>query len=209
MTHVFCILDRSGSMGSIAKATVDGFNEYLETLKQKSKGVRFNLTQFDHEVETPFVDQPIKDVHPLVLNESYIPRGMTALLDATCQTLVDAEAKVGDKDKALVCIITDGMENSSKEYTGEQMRDMVKRLEGKKNWTFTYLGANQDAWDTARHWGFSQGNVSSFGATDKGVGQVFVTQAANTSAFSMSTARSSNQFFSKEDKEKLEKDATS
>jgi hypothetical protein len=190
-------------MSSIAQATVDGYNEYINGLK-KERGVKLNLVLFDHEYETPISDMPIKDVPDLILGKTYQPRGSTALIDAVCRTLNTHKENVGKKDKALVVIITDGYENASHEYNSNQMKALVEGLTARDNWTFTYLGANQDAWSVAQDWGFAKGNVSSYNATAAGATAAFSTMSANTINYVRSSSLSTGDFYSDEDKAKLE-----
>ncbi len=200
-THVFCILDKSGSMGFIEQATIDGYNEYIGGLK-KTKGAIFYLTLFDTVVDQRIKGVNIKDVAKLN-KDGYRPDGMTALYDAVCKTLTEAKDKVGEKDKALVVIITDGQENSSREYTEKNMAKLVEELQGKGNWTFTYLGANQDAWATASQWGFKSGNVATFNATSAGASVAFASAASNTVNYVNMRGMSTTDSFYAADQEKL------
>lgn len=203
-THVYAILDRSGSMAGLEKSTVDGYNEFISTLKDTSK-VKLTLVLFDHEYITKYFGAPIKQV-PRLTREDYRPRGMTALVDAFCRTLNACKSDVKKKDKAIVLVITDGKENASSEYTSKDMAKLVKELEAKGNWTFTYMGANQDSWEEASKWGFERDNVVNFHATDRGTAAAFSVMAMNTATLSNSTAKSSNRFFSVQDAAKLDKE---
>lgn len=201
-THVFAILDRSGSMAGLEKSTIDGYNGFVKELTDTD--TRVTLTLFDDLVETAYAHKPVKDV-PKLTKAIYYPRGMTALVDAVCSTINKYKSDVKKGDKAIVLIITDGLENASHEYTGKQMKDLIKGLDKKNNWTFTYLGANQDAWEVSREWGFRQGNVSTYRATDIGTRAAFATMSVNTSNFARSNASNAGDFYSKQDKDKLKK----
>lgn len=203
-TLVNFILDKSGSMQVVKNATISGFNEYLNGLKKNKKSkFNFSLTLFDTEIKEVYNTEPINKVK--VLNEdTYRPDGMTALYDAVCQTIEKVKDKVKKGQKVLTIIMTDGEENSSKEYTEKNLKELIKKCEKGKNWTFVFLGANQDAWAVAQKFGMARCNVASFHATNRGVGQTFSTMATNTTAFSDAEAASTKSFFSKEDKEKLE-----
>jgi hypothetical protein len=200
-THVFCILDKSGSMGFIEKATIDGYNDYIGGLK-KTKGALFHLTLFDTVVDQRIKGVNIKDVAKLD-KDGYRPDGMTALYDAVCETLAEAKDKVGEKDKALVVIITDGQENSSREYTEKNMARLVEELQSKGNWTFTYLGANQDAWATASQWGFKSGNVATFNATSAGATAAFSAMSASSVNYVNTRSMSATDSFYADDADKL------
>jgi hypothetical protein len=132
MDRVF-LLDRSGSMESCCQDTIDGFNAFVES--QKQFGGTMTLCLFDDRFETVYEKMPIADV-PVLTDETFIPRGGTSLHDAMGQVL-----KMNLSDDAMVIILTDGEENSSRTYTSAHVKDLVNL----KPWKFVYLGANQDA----------------------------------------------------------------
>lgn len=147
-TQVFnvIILDRSGSMGSIRRAAVDGFNETLAGIKKAQE--KFADTQ-DHFVslvtfcscETKYLydNTPVAEANPLKL-EDFQPCCSTPLYDAMGFTLTRMHRHVqGLPDvMVVVTIITDGMENASREYNGKSIKELVERLRG-EGWSFTYM----------------------------------------------------------------------
>lgn len=153
-TKVFnvVILDRSGSMNTIRRAAVEGFNETLASIRKAQE--KFADTQ-EHFISlvafcscgvTDIFDKvPVAEAHPLKLDD-YVPCCCTPLYDAMGITLTGMRRYVKDLDDAVVVvtIITDGMENASKEYSGLAVRTLVEELRG-EGWTFTYMGANQNA----------------------------------------------------------------
>lgn len=157
-TQVFnvIILDRSGSMGCIRRAAVDGFNETLAGIKKAQE--KFAKTQ-DHFVtlvafcncstEYIFDKVPVAEARSLNI-EDYRPCCCTPLYDAMGFTLTRMQGHVATLTDAVVVvtIITDGMENSSREYTGAAIRRLVSELRD-SGWTFTYMGANQDSVEVA------------------------------------------------------------
>ena len=157
-TQVFnvIILDRSGSMECIRKAAVDGFNETLAGIKKAQE--KFADSQ-DHfvslvtfcscEMQHVFDKTPVADAHPLTMAD-YQPCCCTPLYDAMGFTLTAMHKHVNDIDDAVVVvtIITDGLENASREYSGKNIKELVERLRG-EGWTFTYMGANQNAVEVA------------------------------------------------------------
>jgi len=202
-TLVNFILDKSGSMESVRAATISGFNEYIKTLKKDGNKYSFSLTLFDTLITTPYLNQDLGDVKELN-NESYSPDGMTALYDAVCQTIKGITEK---KDQKVINIImTDGEENSSKEYTQVQMKSLIEERTKKGNWTFVYLGANQDSYVNAQKFGISQMNASNFTATAKGMANAMNTVASNTCNFAIDSNTQSDAFFSKADQTNLEAD---
>ena len=132
MDRVF-LLDRSGSMETCRQDTIDGFNAFIES--QKQFGGTMTLCLFDDKFETVYDKTPIDEV-PVLTEETFVPRGGTALHDAMGQVL-----KMNLSDDAMVIILTDGEENSSRTYTSAHVKDLVNL----KSWKFVYLGANQDA----------------------------------------------------------------
>lgn len=206
-THLFCIVDRSGSMAGLEEATIDGYNEYVDGLRNE-KDVNLTLVLFDDRYEVVMDDRPIKQV-PKLDKETYFARGMTALIDATCRTINERKGRVGKQDKAIVLIITDGYENSSHEYKSHDMKKLISSLEEKGNWVFTYLGANQDAWSVAQDWGFSSGNVASYNATPRGTVGAFqniglsTANMVQTASVSPDVSMTSLNFFDEKQKAEL------
>lgn len=200
MKHVFAILDRSGSMAGLEKDTIGGYNQFIKDLK--GKDVKVSLTLFDDQFEAPYEALPLKEV-PKLTSKVYYPRGMTALVDAVCKTVNAAKDKVKKSDKAIVLIITDGQENSSREFSSEQMKKMISGLEKQGNWTFTYLGANQDAFTVAGMFGIRTGNISTYQATPTGTQAAYASMSANTMRAMSSDSMNLGDFY-EADKDKLE-----
>ena len=177
LKNVGCfILDKSGSMSSLQSQVLSGFEEYINTLKKKNVGGKFYLTLFDSEsIEKPYQGVSVNEVEPLT-NSTYKPLGMTPLYDAVVKTIKQMQSEIDDMDEntaVSVVIMTDGMENDSREYTEKDMSDLVKKLTKKGNWTFAYMGANQDSWAQAQKFGIAQGNTMNWAATGKGTRSAF------------------------------------
>jgi uncharacterized protein YegL len=181
-THIICILDRSGSMRSIIGASISGFNEFLGKQKALPDKATISVVLFDDRYEPLFDNIDIKKVEDLTL-EVWTPRGMTALYDAIGKTINIEKAKLaklGDEapSKVLVCIVTDGEENDSKEYKGEEGRKQIVKLIKeceKEDWNFLYLAANQDAFAVGSGFGISRGNTITYNATPQGVSHMSAT----------------------------------
>lgn len=174
-TQVFnvIILDKSGSMESIRKPAIDGFNETLVGIqKAQEKFVDTQdhfvslLTFCDCEKKYVFDKVPAKDARKLTM-EDYEPCCCTPLYDAMGFTLITMRNFVKSVDDAVVVvtIITDGYENASKEYTGVAVKKLVEELKS-DGWTFTYMGANQDSVEVA--FSLSIRNSRNFDATAGG-----------------------------------------
>lgn len=151
LTDITVILDRSGSMSAYKAEAEGGLNHFIEEQKKLSGECLFTLCQFDTEYEFVHRGVPIKDVLPFTL----VPRGWTALLDAIGRSINETGTRLAamseDTRPALVIfvIVTDGQENSSKEFSKTQIRQMVTEQQEKYSWKFTYLGANQNAFTEA------------------------------------------------------------
>ncbi len=201
-TVVSFILDKSGSMQSCVDATISGYNEYVNTLKKDKKSAYdFSLTLFDTTAEARHKGLPIGEV-PEISRETYVPSGMTALYDAVMKTVTEVE-KIEEKGKVLCIIMTDGAENSSREYKQIDLSNKVKELEKTGKWTFVFLGANQDSWAVAQNFGFAQANVANYNTTDLGTKNAFRSVASNTVMYASSSLSSTSTFFSDEDKKNL------
>ena len=125
------ILDRSGSMGGLESDTIGGYNSMLSKQKKEKTGkVSVTTVLFDDQYELLYNQVPIEKVSPMTEKEYYV-RGSTALLDAIGKTVMQVKAnqdKKEIKDKVLFVIITDGMENASREYRVEQVKKQGKFL---------------------------------------------------------------------------------
>jgi len=153
-SEIAFVLDRSGSMESCRVAAIEGFNSFLQE-QQRAKGLaKLTLILFDHEYLVPIDALPVAEILPLD-NDSYVPHGSTALLDATGRAIDELGARLAalpEKDRpvqVIVAILTDGLENSSQNYTWQQVADAIRRQSEQYRWTFLFLGANQDAIATA------------------------------------------------------------
>lgn len=168
------IQDRSGSMASVWEETLSGFRTYIKDMQadqQKDSEVEylFSLTTFDTQIETPHVGVAMATVDGDILKQ-HGPRGGTALYDAVGKTLQAIDDDKGlTFDKAIVVIVTDGEENSSREWSKEALHAAIDERIKRGNWTFTYLGTQPETW----------ANASSLGV---GVGASAVYDAANAGA---------------------------
>lgn len=208
-TVVHVLLDGSGSMDSVRDATIEGYNEYVNSLKKDGGKYKFSLTSFDSDGRNHLrlnkVHQSVYvDDVPELTRETYVPGGGTPLYDAFCTTLKEASSR--DDEKHLFVVLTDGAENASRAYTAEDMKKLKAEYEEKGNWTFVYLGANQDAIATAGSLSFSTSNASNFNATHKGTTMMFRSLANATRDYSVSASMSTSNYFT--DAQKLENEQT-
>lgn len=161
------ILDESGSMGPIAQAARDGFNEYLDDQVSHGGPTWWTLTTFNTRTHTRFAAIPGAEVRPL--GDDYSPGGMTALYDAVGRSITKTRRhlkKLGKHRPAdvIVVILTDGMENASRKWTARQVFDLITEAED-TGWQFVFLGANQDSWAVAQGLGIRRGAVVDWAPT--------------------------------------------
>ncbi|MCY7008737.1 VWA domain-containing protein [Fusobacterium simiae] len=157
---VVFILDRSGSMGGLESDTIGGFNSMLEKQKKLDGKAYITTVLFDDQYELLHDRVDISKVNNITEKE-YFVRGSTALLDAIGKTIAKEKAiqdTLGKKEKAdkvLFVIITDGLENASREYNSSTVKKLIETQKEKYGWEFLFLGANIDAIETANTIGIS------------------------------------------------------
>jgi uncharacterized protein YegL len=196
--HVLFIIDSSGSMSTKADDVRGGFNEYVARLCEDGTGsYRLSAVTFDTNVATLFSDMPLYQV-PQLDEQNYRPGGNTALYDAIGISLDELTSALRTKDKpfgedrALVIIMTDGEENSSRRFSKAQITNAITSRESAGNWSFVYLGADQDAWAAAADLGFAAGNVAAYAAS--GTKDVFRKLSAKSRSFYKSSAAQVSDF---------------
>jgi hypothetical protein len=172
-TEIVCILDRSGSMESIRADAIGGFNTFIEGQKKVAGTASVSLVLFDHEYSIAYSNIGLNEVK-LMDSATFVPRGSTALLDAIGRTINDVGARLSNMleddrpEKVMVCILTDGYENCSKEFTKSKIKEMIELQRNQYNWEFSYLGANQDAFAEAGNLGISKQYTAGFVANAVG-----------------------------------------
>ncbi len=165
LTHLYFLLDRSGSMQSIKSDIEGGFAAFVEEQRAGVGDCRATLAQFDDVYELVYADRPIADVPPLDLQ----PRNMTALHDAMGRLVTDAGQTLAalPEDQrpgtVIVAIMTDGLENASREWTGVAIKALVEQQSRQYGWQFLYMGADQDAVEVGESLGIARDHAVTFG----------------------------------------------
>ena len=178
------VLDRSGSMQDLTDETISGFNEFINSQKKLNIEVKITLVQFDREYLLNYEAVDINKVKALNRN-TYVPRGMTALLDAIGKTIKMTKKRhklMGETeapDKTMIVIVTDGYENNSTKYTKESVFNKIKKMEEKRNWEFIYLGANQDAISVAGNYGIDSKKAMRYAYDRAGTTDMFEAVSKN------------------------------
>lgn len=163
-TKVAAILDMSGSMQRLVTDTLGGYNSFIESLR--AEDVQVTLVLFDNEYQVEYENFPITEV-PELTSDVYTPRGSTALLDAIGRTVVS----LGEQDRAVVLVITDGYENSSVEY---KKKDIQKLIEDRPNWEFQFFGADMTSIGDAQSLGMQ---VNQYTADGVGTRSAYLTMS--------------------------------
>ena len=160
LTELVFILDRSGSMQGLEKDTIGGFNSMLQKQAKVPGDAFVSTILFDDRAEVLHDRVKIQQVRPMTEEEYYV-RGCTALLDAIGGAIhhignIHKYSRSEDvPEHTLFVITTDGMENASRRYSAQKVKNMIQRQKEKYGWEFLFLGANIDAVETAGHLGIA------------------------------------------------------
>lgn len=194
LTHIIFVVDRSGSMRSIAKDMIGGYNEYIEKQKKTPGECFVSFYQFDDIYEPIFERVKLQDVKDLD-GDTYKPRNSTALLDAVGNTIVNYGKYLSElqedarPERILFVTITDGEENASHVFDITKVRDMVKHQTDVYKWDFVFLGSNIDAWDAGQSIGVARCATLQFANTKGSVGAAFKSLSDQTSGYRSSSSK--------------------
>ena len=187
MTELVFILDRSGSMSGLESDTIGGFNAMIEKQKKEAGKAVVSTVLFDSQSTVLHDRLPLERV-PRMTAEDYTVRGTTALLDAIGGAIhhigiVHKYARPEDRpEKTLFIITTDGMENASRRYDYDRVRQMIERQKEKYGWEFLFLGANIDAAQEAGRFGIDADHAANYHADESGTALNFAVVAEAVSA---------------------------
>jgi hypothetical protein len=165
LTHIYVLLDRSGSMQSIKTDIEGGFAAFADEQRAAPGECRLTLAQFDTEYEVVYADRQVADIGSLVLE----PRGSTALLDSMARLIIDSGHRLAElpaeqrPGTVIVAIMTDGLENSSREWTHAAVKTLVEQQTTNYAWQFLYMGADQDAIEVGSQMGIPAAQSVTFG----------------------------------------------
>ena len=174
LTELVFILDKSGSMAGLESDTIGGYNSMLEKQKEVGGECLITTVLFDNRYVLLHDRIDIRAVRPITSKE-YAVGGSTALLDAignTIHKIGNAQRNTADDyraEKVMFVIITDGEENSSREYSSDKVKAQIERQKEKYGWEFIFLGANIDAVETAARFGIAYDRAQNYHADSEGV----------------------------------------
>ena len=178
ITELVFILDRSGSMAGLESDTIGGFNAMIEEQKKLDGKVYVSTVLFANNSKVIHDRKDLCDIQPMT-NREYHVGGGTALLDAIGGAIhhignVHKYARPEDVPEHTIFIITtDGMENSSHNYSSDEIKAKIKRQTEKYGWEFIFLAANIDAVETAENIGIRRERAANYRQTKEGVGRSY------------------------------------
>ena len=170
-TEMVFILDKSGSMAGLEDDTIGGFNSMIEKQRAIPGEAIVTTILFDSTISRLHDGVNIRNIEPMT-SKDYTAGGCTALLDAvgtTISTVHTRQKKMEEKpDHTVFVIITDGAENSSREYSYQEVQKMIRNRRKNSGWEFIFLGANIDAIETAGSLGIHKDRAANYHADKKG-----------------------------------------
>jgi len=188
LTELVFILDKSGSMSGLESDTIGGYNSMLKKQQSIEDECHITTVLFDNYYELLHDRIDIKAVS-LITEKEYQVGGSTALLDAignTIHKIGNAQKHTAENyraEKVMFVIITDGEENSSREYSAEKVKAQIERQKTKFGWEFIFLGANIDAVQTARRFGIAPDRAIDYLADSEGTELNFKVMASAVATF--------------------------
>jgi hypothetical protein len=210
LSDITIVLDRSGSMSSVAADTIGGFNRFVADQKAAPGEARLTLVQFDNIYEPVHRGVPIREV-PDLTGETFVPRGGTALLDAIGRAIGETGSRLGamaESDrpgKVFFVVLTDGEENSSREFTRDRINEMIARQRDVYSWQFVFLGANQDAISAAASIGIPTANSMTYAHNAVGTADAFAALSWGTHVNRAAPGGVAVAFFNADDRAAQEK----
>lgn len=177
LTEIIFRLDRSGSMGGLESDTIGGFNAFIEKQRQLEGKIIVTVVLFDDKYEILW--NGVNANHVKLTDNEYFVRGCTALLDAVGKTILDVGYRLSkiDEDerpgKVIFVITTDGLENASREFSYEKVKELINHQQEKHDWEFIFLGANIDVAKEADSMGINMQDAYVFDFSEAGLKEMY------------------------------------
>jgi len=208
LTEIMFIIDRSGSMGGLESDTIGGFNALINKQKQNPDDAAITTVLFDDEINVLHHHVNIQSIQPMS-EKDYVVRGTTALLDAIGHSIINMDLYQKElptsmrAQHVMVVITTDGLENASRQFTHDRVRQLIERQKTLYNWEFIFLGANMDAISQAGRFGIHADKAVRYHSDKEGTSLNFevLNEAINT--------KRANKTITKDWKSRIEKDYSS
>jgi hypothetical protein len=182
-----------------------GINTFIEDQKKGEGDANFTLVEFDTEYDFVHKGTPIKDVGQYVL----IPRGWTALLDAVGRAIVETGERLAAMDEAdrpatVICVIvTDGEENSSKEFTNDQIKAKIEHQRNEYGWHFNFLGADDSAFAQASAMGIQHACAGVYNKSAPGAAHKLMSDKVTSARLCSARGQDVKMAYTDQDREKL------
>ena len=178
ITELVFILDRSGSMSGLESDTVGGFNTMIEKQKKQNAPCYVSTVLFNNTSEVLYDRVKLGEVQKMTEDDFFVG-GSTALMDA----IGEAIHHIGNIHKyirtedvpanTMFVIMTDGMENASRNYSSDRVKQMIERQKKRYGWEFLFIGANIDAVETAARYGIDADRAVNYHADKEGTRVVY------------------------------------
>ena len=189
-TKIWFLLDRSGSMQSLAGDVIGGFNRFVQEQASKPDKARLTVIQFDGNNPFELIHDGVRIAEvPELTGDIYSPRGATPLYDAVADLIDRADGRIAGRvakgqpvEDQLVLIFTDGLENASQRNDRSKVFDLIHQRQD-ADWTFVFMGANQDSYAEGHKIGLVDGNVQDYDPTSANVAMAFESLSRATAEF--------------------------
>lgn len=182
--HIWFLLDRSGSMGSLFQDVVLGLQEFVREQRLADPAAQLTLVQFDSEDchDLMLDGETLEGVDEAAAAARFEPRAATPLYDAIAALIGRADKHIANgasDDDQLVVIFTDGFENASTDCTRAKAFELIKERR-QRGWTFAFLGADQDAFQAGEAISVARGSAKSFRGTPGGTRAIMTELSAKS-----------------------------
>lgn len=178
ITELVFILDRSGSMSGLESDTVGGFNTMIEKQKKQNDLCYVSTVLFNNTSEVLYDRVKLSEVQKMT-EENFFVGGSTALMDAiggAIHHIGNIHKYIRPEDvpaNTMFVIMTDGMENASRNYSSDRVKQMIERQKKRYGWEFLFIGANIDAVETAARYGIDADRAVNYHADKEGTRVVY------------------------------------
>ncbi len=176
LTEIIFLLDRSGSMSGLENDTIGGFNGFLKS-QCKLGQTLLTTVLFDDKYE--ILHNGVDASKVTLTEKEYFTRGSTALLDAVGKTILDVGFRMSHipeenrPGKIIFVITTDGMENSSREFSYDRVSDMITLQQKIYHWEFIFMGANIDVAKESHKLGIQPDRAFRYEASEEGTDRMY------------------------------------
>ena len=189
LTEIIFLLDKSGSMQPKGSEPISGYNQFIKDQSDPSLGeAKVTLVLFGTYINTIYACKDIKEVEP-ISEKDYKAEGMTALRDAIGKTFDEVGLRLANTpederpDKVLVCILSDGDDTSSVEYSTEQINQKITEQSEKYSWNIQFMGTTKNAIAAAKSYNVSLRNIMLFDDTGEGVNDAYMDQTKRATLY--------------------------